>query len=210
MKRTTWTLMAGGIALAMSVAGVSGQGDGRDQGARHFSGLISDYTPSAAVVAGGPYEMRGSWTLSVDERKGTADFSAILNMEVTDFGIGEGLVNIDVPSTRGAHTHHISLTNAIVSSDWQASCPTYSPPVIGGFVVSGTAYVTGNGGPAPFGNPSSLTVCVLGGTKVTFSNVTLTFGLPAAKHFSTNPIHGVVTKCTGPGRSESSDCKVQQ
>ena len=39
---------------------------------RHFSGLINDYTPSAAVVGGGPYEMRGKWSLDLDERRGTA------------------------------------------------------------------------------------------------------------------------------------------
>ena len=41
---------------------------------RHFSGLINDYTPSAAVVGGGPYEMRGKWSLDLDERRGTATF----------------------------------------------------------------------------------------------------------------------------------------
>ena len=36
----------------------------------HYSGLLNDHTPSAAVVKGGPYEMRGKWSLEVDERHG--------------------------------------------------------------------------------------------------------------------------------------------
>ncbi len=36
----------------------------------HFMGLINDYTPSAAVTKGGPYEMRGKWSLDIDERRG--------------------------------------------------------------------------------------------------------------------------------------------
>jgi hypothetical protein len=211
MKRTTWALMATGIAVAMAVAGVNGQGHGRkdDRAPRHFSGLINDYTASSALIAGGPYEMRGSWTLSLDEHKGTADFSAVMNMETSDFGITQGSVNKDDPSTRSAHTHHISLTDGVVSIDWATNCPAFAPPVTGGFAVTGTAFITGNGSPAPFGNPNPLTICVLGGSTVEFSNLTLTFGMPAAKHFGTKAVHGVVAKCTGPGHSRS-DCKIDQ
>jgi hypothetical protein len=70
--------------------------------------------------------------------------------------------------------------------------------------------VTGNGGPAKFGNPSQLTICVLGGTDVAFSNITLTFGLPASAHFGEQAIHGVVLKCGGPWEQESHDCTVQE
>src|SRR5580765_3000247 len=41
------------------------------QPAVQYVGLINDYTPSAAVTKGGPYEMRGKWSLEVDERHGT-------------------------------------------------------------------------------------------------------------------------------------------
>jgi hypothetical protein len=177
---------------------------------RHFSGLINDYTPSAAVVGGGPYEMRGKWSLDVDERQGTARFSGVMNMETSDYGIAQGTVNKDDPNTRGAHTHHITMTDGIVTADWAASCPKFSPAVIDGFVVTGSAFVTGNGSGAPFGNPSPLTVCVLGGTAVTFSNITLTFGTPATKHFGTQAIHGVVTRCTGRSGNRSHDCTVEE
>lgn len=215
MKRKGLMLTAFGIAVLASAAGLRGlaqdQAGDRDPAstARHFSGFINDYGPSAAVVGGGPYEMRGSWSLDVDERQGTANFSAALNMETSDYGIVQGTVNKDDPTTRGAHTHHISVTDGIVTYDWATSCPRFSPAVADGFVVTGSAFVTGNGGGAPFGNPSQLTVCVLGGASVKFSNVTLTFAKPAANHFGLQAIHGVVANCTGPEHG-SHDCKVEE
>ncbi|HEY0745361.1 MAG TPA: hypothetical protein VGD63_01570 [Steroidobacteraceae bacterium] len=173
-----------------------------------YSGLLNDYTPSAAVVKGGPYEMRGKWSLEVDPRGGTAKFLAAMNMETSDFGISQGTVNKDDPTTRGAHTHHISMTDGVITSDWMTSCPKFSPAATDGFVVSGTAFVTGNGSPAPFGNPSHLTLCVLGGANVKSSNFTMTFGTPASTHFGIQAIHGVVTRCGGPGERESKDCNL--
>jgi hypothetical protein len=172
----------------------------------HFMGLINDYTPSAAVTKGGPYEMRGKWSLDIDERRGPARFSAAINMETSDYGITQNTVNKDEPATRGAHTHHISVTDGMLSADWTTKCPAFSPAVTEGFVITGTATITGNGGPAPFGNPSPITICVLGGVDVKFSNVTLAFGLPASGHFGTQAIHGVVVRCSGPWGHESKDC----
>jgi hypothetical protein len=106
-----------------------------------------------------------------------------------------------------------------ISTDWQTKCPSFSPAVENGFVVTGTAsLVTGNGGPPPFGNPSSLTVCVLGGTKasakggayVEYSNITLTFGTPASNHFGIYPIHGVVVHCGEPWERGEQQCTVQE
>jgi hypothetical protein len=183
----------------------------------HYRGLLNDYTPSAAVTTGGPYEMRGKWTLDVDPRHGTAKFSAEMNMETSDYGItqltaaGAPSVNKDDPTTRGAHTHHISMTDGVITTaDWMTTCPKFAPPVAGGFVVTGTAFVTGNGGPAPFGNPSPLTLCVLGGTSVKFSNLTMTFGAPATKHFGIQAIHGVVVWCASAWELASDDCSVQE
>ena len=61
-------------------------------------------------------------------------------------------------------------------------------------VVTGTATTTGNGGPAPFEakGPSTLQVCIMGGSQVVYSNVTLVYTGPATGHFGTQPIHGVV------------------
>jgi hypothetical protein len=170
--------------------------------------LINDYSPAA--VKGGPYEMHCKWSLEVDERRGTATFTAAMNMETSDYGIVQGTINKDDPTTRGAHTHHITMTGTVDTDSWQTSCPTFSPPVSGGFVVTGPAYVTGNGAPALFGNPSQLTVCVLGAANVKFANVTLTFGKPANTHFGQQAIHGVVLMCGGPWEFESQDCSVVQ
>jgi hypothetical protein len=176
----------------------------------HYSGLLNDHTPSAAIVRGGPYEMRGKWSLQVDERRSTGKFSATMDMQTSDYGIVQGTVNKDDPTTRGAHTHHISMTDGVLTLDWPARCPQFAPAVTEGFAITGTAFVTGNGAPAPFGNPTPFTVCVLGGVSVKYSNVTITFGTPASNHFGTQPIHGVVLWCTGRLLRPSSDCSLEE
>ena len=159
----------------------------------HFEGLINDYTPS--TVAGGPYEMRGTWSLDV--QGGTARFTADLNMETSDYGIaGATAVDPANPATRGQHTHHIAVTNATVSYDTSV-CPVFSPPTTGsGVVVTSTATTTGNGGPAPFDatGPSTLQICITGGTQVQYSNLTIVYKGPATGHFGTQAIHGVVSQ----------------
>jgi hypothetical protein len=184
----------------------------------HFRGLLNDYTPSSVngvPIKGGPYEMHGTWTLDLDESRNLASFSAALTMQTVDF------LNTDAnfdPGTLGAHTHHITVSNGIVhdgATDWMSECPKFSPAVSGGFVITGTAYVTANGSNPPFGNPSPVTICILGGTNpnasgeayVTFSNFTLTLGSPASTHFGPQAIHGVVVRC-GPPRRESQPCAV--
>ena len=176
----------------------------------YFSGLLNDHTPSAAVTKGGPYEMRGKWSLVVNERWGTAKFSAAMDMQTSDFGIVQGTVDKDDPTTRGAHTHHISMTDGALTTDWPARCPQFSPAVKEGFAITGTAFITGNGVPAPFGNPSPVTVCILGGDSVKYANMTMTIGLPASKHFGTQPIHGVVQKCATRSYRPSTDCTVEE
>jgi hypothetical protein len=119
-------------------------------------------------------------------------------------------VNKDDPTTRNAHTHHILMTDGVVSSDWATSCPQFNPaPVTGGFAVTGPATITGNGGPPPFGSSAMLTVCVLGAGNVMFANFTMKFGAPANTHFGMQPIHGVVLRCEGPWERESKNCSVQ-
>jgi hypothetical protein len=199
------------LAAATGLGGLTAAlaGDEHPRSPSHFSGLINDYTPSAAVTKGGPYEMRGKWSLEVDERRGTTRFEAAMNMETSDFGITQGTVNKDDPTTRGAHTHHILMTDGVISTDRVTNCPVFNPVVTDGFAVIGTAFVTGNGSPALFGNPSRLTLCILGGTNVKFSNFTMAFGLKASGHFGTQAIHGVVLKCAGPWERNSKDCAVE-
>ncbi len=160
----------------------------------HFKGVINDYSPS--TVAGGPWEIRGAWSLDV-QRSGTANFSADLTMETSDYGItGATQVDPTNPATRSPHTHHISMTNATVTYDVSV-CPANNPATTGsGVVVTSPATTTGNGGPAPFESKgaSTLQVCLTGGTQVEFSNMSLVYTGPATTHFGPQAIHGVVTQ----------------
>ena len=216
MKNKTLRWIARDLTILTVATGLGGwtlalAGEREEPAPVHYNGLINDYTPSATVIKGGPYEMRGKWSLDVNVRRGTAEFSAVMNMETSDYGIVQGTVDkdeVDPTKTRGAHTHHILMTKGTISSDW-ASCPKFAQPVSGGFVVTGPAYITVNGGTTPFANPSTATICVLGGTEVMFSNFTLTLGAPANMHFGMQPIHGVVERCAGPWEWESKDCMLQ-
>jgi len=179
------------VAIALSVVALV-QAYAQDLRPVNFSGTIHDYSPS--TVSGGPYEMRGEWSLDV-VRGGTANFSADMAMETSDYGItGATQVDPTNPATRSPHTHHISMTNATVSYDTSA-CPANSPATtVSGLVVNGTATTSGNGAPASFEakGPSTLQVCIMGGSEVSYSNVTLVYSGPATTHFGTQPIHGVV------------------
>jgi hypothetical protein len=191
MKRVRCITKIYGIAIAVSaVALVPAQA--QDLRPVHFSGVINDYSPS--TVAGGPYEIRGDWSLDV-ESGGIANFSADLTMETSDYGITSAAqVDPANPATRNPHTHHISVTSATVSYDTSV-CPVNNPPTTSaGLVVTGTSTTTGNGGPAPFESKGSSTVqvCILGGSQVNFSNMTLVYSGPATGHFGPQPIHGVI------------------
>lgn len=139
-----------------------------------LTGLIGDYTPQTSTD--GPWVLRGEWSLQVTDA-GTANFSAVLTMVRSDEGaITHG--GLDAPSARKAHTHHISLKNAAIS------------PITNGFKVVGPATITGNG--SPVFSPSQLEVDITGGTQVQFSNIKLIFQAPAAGHFGTQALNGVV------------------
>jgi len=163
----------------------------------HLTGLINDYGPSN--VKGGPYEMHGTWSLDLHGHSGTADFSAAMAMETSDYGTLNGNVTPSDPGSRGAHTHHIVLRDATVSFD-ATGCPDLmaNPATKSGFQITGTvSLMTGNGNVAPFETTplsSRLQICVTGASEVEFSNITLVFlaGSPAIKHFGPYPIHGVV------------------
>jgi hypothetical protein len=179
-----------GAVLTLTVVLVSGQ-DTREV---HFRGVIHDYSPS--TVTGGPYEMRGEWSLDI-LRTGTADFTADLTMETSDYGISDATaVDPTNPGTRNPHTHHISMTDAAVSYDTSV-CPANNPATTApGVVVTSTAATAGNGSPAPFESKgaSTLQVCITGGSTVSFSNLSLVYTGPATSHFGPQAIHGVVTR----------------
>jgi hypothetical protein len=149
---------------------------------QRLSGTISDYTQAANV--GGPWEVRGHWSLHVHDDSGTADFSAALAMVHSDLGVILSTnPNLNDPKARNAHTHHIFLVGGAVSA------------IPNGFRISGTATITGNGSfPPPFGPTSTLQVDITGGNTVTFSNIALTFGGQAVGHFGSNAISGVIVR----------------
>ena len=192
-----WVLL---LALGTSAAA-------QDRRREHFRGIINDFTPAhnAQGSPSGPWEMHGVWRLDLSPNGSAADFSAALTMENSDFWL---LINPnppadpDSPATRTPHTHHITMKDAQVTRDPSSvasGCPTasYKPPTTDGFMVTGSASVTGNGGYPPFapeGQTSPLTVCVTGGTQVGFSNITLVFGMPASGHFGSQAINGAVRR----------------
>lgn len=220
----TRTVLVSGT-LALLAMGIGGQSRALARGApplpTQFSGLLNDYTPTTvdgtttgATIKGAPYEMHGRWSLDMNPQRSKATFSAEMTMETSEVANASSVFD---PGTLGAHVHHISMTDGVVTADWQTNCPTLKPAATGGFAVTGTLYVTANGSNPPFGNPSPVTICILGGSGagimgtayVGFSNLTLTIGPPANAHFSSLPIHGVVTKCGWRwGYLDSQSCKV--
>lgn len=166
------------IGLLILVASISVLAQNPKQEGLKFAGIINAYSPQTST---GPYEVRGPWNLKVNGKLGTADFSAALNMVLSDgwvLTLGGG--DFD-PNGRGAHTHHISMLNAVVT------------PITGGFRVNGTATVTLNGSPAPV-SPTPLEVDIVGGSTVRYSNVAMIFGAPGSNHFGTEPLPGVVRR----------------
>jgi len=172
-KAFWWTVRIGVLVLAVSICAPA-----QTPTQVNLTGLINDYSP-ASVSPTGPWEVRGEWSLKVKGESGKADFSAVLTMVRSDNWVSM-FGNPDDPAGRGPHTHHVSLADGEVT------------PIAGGFRVSGTATVTGNGNPAPFGPSSPLQIDITGGSSVAFSNIKLTFGTPAAGHFGSQPLEGVV------------------
>ncbi|MGP0099300.1 MAG: hypothetical protein ACLPHI_19855 [Terriglobales bacterium] len=178
-KAFEWTARIFPVLLLASIAALA-----QNAPPNRFSGVINAYTPQTTTTSGtvGPYEVRGPWSLKLKGNSGKADFSAALNMELSDgWVITENSSNFD-PAARGAHTHHITLCDGNVTTT-----------STGGLLISGTATITLNGNPAPV-SPSPITIEISGGTDVEFSNITLTFGSPGSNHFGTEPLPGVVRR----------------
>ncbi len=168
------------------------------QGSRpeHFSGVINDFTP----ITGGTtaYEVRGPWSLTLDHDTAKAHFSASLTMELSV--LGQSAANVQTANL-AQHSHNITM-DGMVTYD-PTDCPpaaATTPPYVARIEINGTASVFANGSTAPFGQFSQLQVCIAGGMDtaqapyVPYSNVTLVFQNPAAKHFGPQAIHGLVRK----------------
>jgi hypothetical protein len=192
-KTIGWTVRIVAIlALAVGTLALA-----EDSAPKELRGEINAYSPQTTKVvngittATGPYEVRGSWSLKLKRDGSKADFSAALNMEFSDGWVltptgGNG--NFD-PSVRGAHTHHITMTDGEVTRLSN-----------GGFQVYGPAAVTLNGGATPFAQTSFVTIVITGSgadampgiDPIEFSNITVAFGAPANGHFGMVPLVGVV------------------
>ena len=192
MKNKIFTWAVSIIAL-MLVTGATAQAQswGNDRLPERFSGQINAYTPTTTKAPTGPYEIRGPWSLKLNREGTKADFSAAVNMVLSDGWVltnsganGNGVPPNFDPAGRNAHTHNITMTGDVTKL------------ATGGFQVMGTATVTLNGGITPFAQQSSLTVVVTGATTgiapVEFSNITLLFGAPASGHFGGELLPGVV------------------
>jgi hypothetical protein len=193
MKRKTLTSAARVLSLLVLVSATCALAQERRP--LQFSGVFNDYSPS--TVKGGPWEMHGQWSMDLHPEWGTGDFYADMTMS------GYGTNSMGAPDGTmgglGAHTHHIRLTNVKITWD-MIGCPPYAAPVpTMGFQLNGTvSLVTGNG-QIPTFDPttpptSTLQVCVVGGSLVAYSNITLVWGGPAMSHFGMQAIHGVVRK----------------
>ena len=217
-KTLRWTVSV--VAVVVLALGICARAQAPTP--THFSGLINDYSPENILgKTVGPWEMHGKWSLDVKGRSGLADFSAEMTMELSDHAMEVAIANalaagtpppsFDDPETRIPHTHHISMKDAKVSYPAPGVCPAYAKPntTTQGIMVTGPAYITGNGGPAPFSMNdtllSNLQVCVNGGTDVPFSNVSLQFGAPASGHFGTQAVHGVVREANNSNLDDHHD-----
>ncbi|MGB2662833.1 MAG: hypothetical protein WAK48_02440 [Candidatus Acidiferrum sp.] len=165
----------------------------QDPRPEHFSGVINDFTP----ITGGTtaYEVHGPWSLSLDHDTGKAHFSASLTMELSV--LGQSAADVQTGNL-AQHTHNITMDGTVIYDP--TDCPpaaSTTPPYVARIEINGTASVFANGSTAPFGQFSQLQVCIAGGMdtpQVPFSNVTLVFQNPAAKHFGPQAIHGLVRK----------------
>lgn len=174
MKSKTCT----GVVLALAITtGVLAQPSAPTQ----FSGVINDYSPTTSMPMG-PWEMRGPWTLTLNQDTSKADFSATLTMELSDYTRNAANIDSTSPTAgRMQHTHHIGIVGG-----------TITQITTGGFQLSGPVTITKDGSPAPLA-ASTLLVDFTGGKSVGFSNITLQFQGGATVHFGPQLIHGVVS-----------------
>jgi hypothetical protein len=226
MARARTMLVA--LALAAGIIGAAGRPVAAQVPpplSANLAGLLNDFTPSSVngvAIKGGPWEMHGKWAVEIHEFHQEVTFTADMSMETGDFVNPSATFD---PGMLSAHTHHISMTDAKIVPGF-AGCPSSvspTPLTSTGFQIKGMAHVTGNGEPAPFEIPagvtdpspsqliaSPLTICITGGTRVQYSNITLEFGAPAATHFGPQAIHGVVVKCSAPWSREAGGCTEPQ
>jgi hypothetical protein len=151
-------------AAALVAVGLALTGQGRPQNDNHLGGLIHHYADAPATD---PWHLSGKWAAWLQGNSGKADFTASISMVKAN------------NANRQPHTHHITLTGGSVTA------------IPNGIRIAGMASVTGNGAFA-FDDP--LTVDIIGGSAVTYSNIIVTFSsTPGLNHFGAAPLRGVVS-----------------
>ena len=151
------------VTIALATAGLAAA---QSNAPTKLEGVINDYTD--VTSASGPWHITGDWSAQLKGNSGKVDFVASLTM---------------IRSTSGGapHTHHIGLTDGVVTA------------VANGYRISGQAAITSNGALAGF-TGSQIDIELTGGTALPFSNVKITFGgAGAIGHFGDLPLDGVVT-----------------
>lgn len=201
---TTRILFSVGVLVVVTLALGAARAQSHDNNLipEHFAGIISEYSPSN--VAGGPWEVRGKWTLDI--HGSFADFSGAVVMETSDYGVTtKSIADPTMVMDRNSHTHHITMTHVLVTvaTSPVAGCPTYNPPTPSPtgpvIVITGSVNVTANGQPAPFEakGPSSLQICIAGGTVKPWTNFGMIFTGAATGHFGGQFYNGVVLSSRG-------------
>ncbi len=138
------------VALTLPQHGVLAQTSAPTQ----FSGVINDYSPTTSSPMG-PWEMRGPWTLTLNQDYQQGRFFGDLTMELSDYTRNSS--NID--STSGPRLAECSTLT--ISRSWAA--PSRKSR-LAGFELSGPVTITKDGSPAPFA-ASTLLVDITGGTE---------------------------------------------
>src|SRR5580692_4258863 len=105
MKSKALWWMASAVGVVVLAVGISALA--QSPMPTHFSGLINDYTPQTInQKLVGPWVMNGTWTLDLKGRSGLADFSAAMNMELSDYAVVNGVVkNVDDPDPQVRIAH---------------------------------------------------------------------------------------------------------
>ena len=128
-----------------------------------FQGTINDYIDPGSPV--GAWHLTGHWSVHIKGPSGKATFTASIAM-------------IRPGSGASPHTHHVLLDDATVTT------------TATGWIVQGEPAMTSNGALAFAG--STVTVELTGEAALLPSNVKFSFQGPAAGHFTSAAIDGVV------------------
>jgi hypothetical protein len=154
------------LAIAMALGG---QALAQSPLQTQYEGTISDHVQALGTT----WAVSGEWSIQLDGKSGTGNFSASLSMFDTANPAA-------VP-----HTHHVTLADGevVVSEDWSETTTR--------FTLSGLGHITGNGNASYVDAPIEVTIT--GGNAVTYSNIRLKLGGSAEGHFGTAPLGGAVT-----------------